>query len=227
CAWAVGIVYFIHRLAGAILMPRRPAWRLVGVHDAAAAKLLWLISAIAVVNVLDFLLETVSAILNPPLNVVVTLHLAANILIGILIVLVAGLKVTSDETGAPRRWPRPLGALLYLVGTGTIVVTLAGYVGMASFISRQIVITGGIVTMIWLGFQSAGAIISEGAFQQTAFGQKLGTFLGLKESSIDWLGLIFGLLLYPLILLLGVPLILLSWGFQPGDIQVMGMRLVS
>src|SRR5690606_88363 len=117
--------------------------------------------------------------------------------------------------------------MLHLVGFGTIVVTLLGYVGLASFISRQIVITGGIVTMIYLGFKSAGVIISEGAFQQTALGRRIGAFLGLKASSIDWLGLILGLLLYPLILALGVPLILLTWGFQPGDIQSLALRLTS
>lgn len=226
-AWIVAIVFFIHRLSGALLMPRLPDWRLVPVHDAAAAKLLWLLSAITVVTVFDFLSATVFAILNSPIGVVVALHVASNILVGILIILVARLEVATDPGGAPRQWPALLRAMLHLVGFGTIVVTLLGYVGLASFISRQIVITGGIVTMIYLGFKSAGVIISEGAFQQTALGRRIGAFLGLKASSIDWLGLILGLLLYPLILALGVPLILLTWGFQPGDIQSLALRLTS
>src|SRR5690606_3921704 len=47
------------------------------------------------------------------------------------------------------------------------------------------------------------------------------------EASIDWVGLVVGLVLYPLILVLGLPLILLTWGFQAGDIQSMAIRMMS
>ena len=55
-----------------------------------------------------------------------------------------------------------------------IGAALAGYVGLAKFVSQQIVITGAILATMYIGFLSARAMSEEGAFGQTKLGGRLG-----------------------------------------------------
>ena len=60
----IGIVFFVHRLASAVLSPRLPNWRLIAVDTRAARPLLWLVSATAFFTGIDFFLSTVYKVLD-------------------------------------------------------------------------------------------------------------------------------------------------------------------
>ena len=62
---------------------------------------------------------------------------------------------------------------LYLLGSVTIVAALLGYIGLARFMSIQMVFTGAILATMYIGFLSARAVSEEGAFARTAVGRRL------------------------------------------------------
>lgn len=221
------VIFYINWLANAVLSPRLPAWRLLPVHGDAARYLVWLVTALAIATGLDFLFGTIFEVLGSPLQLTVAAGVILNTIVGLLVLLIASVKPLTDEDGLPRRWPRIVRYPLYLLGFGTIAVTLFGYVGLAAFISQQIVITSGILVTMYLGFLSAGAVSAEGAFQQTAIGKYMGQFFGLSEMAVDRIGVIISLVLHFLILLIGIPVVLLNWGFKLGDIRAWAIRAFS
>jgi small-conductance mechanosensitive channel len=223
----ITVVFFIHRLSHAVLKPQLPNWRLVPVNDKAARLLVWLASATALMTAVDFLMSRVYGVLGSPLDLIVASNLVSNIVVGLFVILIGSVRPLSDGKGGSRRWPAIIRIPLYGIGAVTIAITLLGYVGLASFISQQIVITGGILVTMYLGFLSAGAVSAEGAFQQTVLGRRMGRFFGISEPAVDRFGLLSGLSVYLLILVLGIPVILMTWGFQFSEIRVWVIRLFS
>src|SRR5690606_3774959 len=118
-----------------------------------------------------------------------------------------------------KAWHPLLRIVLYLLGGGTLVAALLGYIGLARFIAQQIVITGAILTTMYVGYLSASAISEIGAFSRSRLGNKLGARFKLDEASEDQIGLIFSMVINILVLAIGVPLIFLQWGFRWGDIS--------
>lgn len=214
----VGVVFFIHRLAKAILSPRLPHWRLVQVETRAAWQLVALISATAFFTGLDYFLSSVFDTLGSPLALTVGQTLAATVLTGILVVLVGLIRPFADGEGRSLPWPPSIRVLLPALGLLTLIAALFGYIGFARFLSRQIVVTGAILAMMYIGLLSARAISEEGAFAQTGLGRRMERWFKLDAQALDQVGLVVSIAINLLMVLCGVPLILLQWGFQPGDL---------
>ena len=85
--------------------------------------------------------------------------------------------------------------------------------------SQQIVITGAILATMYIGILTAGAASEEGAFKSTPAGKALQRRFQLDDTALDQAGLGVSIVFYLIVGLLGVPLILLQWGFQWGDIR--------
>lgn len=79
--------------------------------------------------------------------------------------------------------------------------------------------TGALLATMYIGFLSARAISDEGAFAKTAFGRRIGRTFSLDESGLDQLALVLGVAINIFIVVIGLPLVLFLWGFQPGDIS--------
>jgi small-conductance mechanosensitive channel len=229
----IGLVFFVHRLGSSVLSPRLPNWRLIAVDTQAARLLLWLVSATAIFTGIDVFLSTVYSVLDSPLSLTVGESLIATVLTGILVVLIGLVRPFTGEDGRPRRWHPVLSATLFLLGGVTIVAALLGYIGFARFLSTQIVVTGAVLATMYIGFLSARAVAEEGAFAGTTLGRRFESRFSLDASTLDQLALVVSIAINILILVVGVPLILFLWGFQPGDIQawvynaVTGIRIGS
>ncbi len=104
---------------------------------------------------------------------------------------------------------------------------MSGYVGLARFGATQIVLTGAIVVTMYIGILSGRAVGKQGAFTKTAVGRYLAGRYKLSEIALDQIGLAAGLSIYAVALLFGLPLILLTWGFQIQDIQAAAVRLFT
>ena len=215
----VAIVFFVYRLSSAVFSPRRPAWRLVPVHTGAARALFWLACLTAFVSGLDFFAGKINQVMGSPLSLTVAKSFFATILVGFLVVVIGLVRPYLDEAGKPRRWHPLFRALAFLLGGGTILAALLGYIGLARFMSQQIVITGAILATMYIGYLSASAISEVGAFGKTSFGKALDRRFHFDETTEDQLGLVLSIVINVLVLAIGVPLILLQWGFQWGDIQ--------
>ena len=223
----IAVVYFIHRLAAAALAPRLPNWRLIQVETRPAWQLVALISATATFTGLDYFLSSVFDTLGSPLALTVGETLLATVFIGILVILIGLIRPFADAEGKPKPWPTSLRVLLPLLGLITLVAALLGYIGFARFLSRQIVVTGAVLAMMYIGFLSARAISDEGTFGQTALGRRLERWFKLDEATLDQLGLVVSITINLLVFFGGLPLILLQWGFQPGDMWAWGYTVAT
>jgi small-conductance mechanosensitive channel len=224
-------VYFVNKLARGILAPRMPAWRLVNLSNAGARLLYPLVVALVVVNALDFVLSSVSQTLSSPVVLTVAKGFVSVVIMALILIgMAAGkpmLAASGDPADSGQRWPRLILATLVIAGIGLIVTALFGYIGLARFVATQIVVTGAILTTMYIGYLSGKAVSAPEAFAHTAVGRWLETRYGLGAVSLDQAGLAAGLLINLLVLMLGLPLILLQWGFQIQDIELWFYRLMT
>lgn len=215
----ITIVYFVYRLTQEVFKPRNPNWRLVPIETPAARMLFWLAWLTALVTGVDFFASKVNDVMGSPLSLTVAKSLLATLLVGLLVMAIAFVRPYRDEAGNPRSWHPFFRALLVLLAGGTILAALLGYIGLARFISQQIVVTGAILATMYIGHLSASAVSDVGAFTRTSLGRRIEARFQLDESTEDQLGLVASIIINLLVLALGIPLILLQWGFQWGDIS--------
>ncbi|MEY9196985.1 mechanosensitive ion channel family protein [Sinorhizobium sp. CCBAU 05631] len=224
-------VFFVTRLASAVLSPARSSWRLVRVSDRGARMLMAPIFAMALVNGLDYLLGSISDSLGSPVLLTVAKSFLASIIIGLILMSMAWIRPTlrQDEPfDAPGRpWPRFISVSLLLLGAGLIAIALAGYVGLARFIATQIIVTGAILVTMYIGILTGRSVSKQGAFAETVGGRYLERRFKLEQVGLDQIGLVAGLGIYALVALFFIPLILLQWGFQIADIESWVYRFVT
>lgn len=221
------VIYFVYRLATATMRPERPAWRLFPITDRAASRLRALVVAMACVVGIDFLFSVGARIQSSPLGVSVLSNIVATILIGILILMIAGLKLFANEDGTARPWGRGVRAILFVLGLFPIAAGLLGYLGLAIYASRQIVINGAFVVTAIIGFMTASAIGEEGAFGNTRIGRWLRRHYNLSDTTVDRLGIMFGIGVNILVVVTLLPMMLLQLGFQPADLANYGATALS
>lgn len=215
--YVIAVVFFVSRLGMAVLSPKLPNWRLIPVESRAARWLMLLIIATALFTGLDYFLSSVYQVLGSPVALTVGEALASTVIIGVLVVLIGLVKPFVGEDGHPKPWPRLIRYVLLTLGGVTIVAALLGYIGLARFVSQQIVVTGAILATMYIGFLSSQAINEEDAFIKTTVGRRIKRMFTLDDTTLDQLGLVFSIIINLLVLVVGVPLILFQWGFQPGD----------
>ncbi|MDF1607584.1 mechanosensitive ion channel family protein [Hoeflea sp. YIM 152468] len=224
-------IYFISKLARAILAPATPAWRLVNLCNSGAQMLLPLVVALIIVNGLDYVLGVVSQTLGSPVVLTVSKGFFAVVIMALILIVMSRVKPMMSRSGDPadpgEPWPRVISVTLLLAGLGLLATAMLGYVGLARFAATQIIVTGAILTTMYIGYLSSKAISEPGVFAQTAIGRRIEDRFELGHVSLDQSGLGAGLLINLLVLLLGVPLILLQWGFQVQDIQLWFYRLMT
>ena len=222
----IAIVFLVNRLALAAFSPGLPNWRLLPVESGAATRLYWLVWITSIASGFDFIFSRVNDVLGSPLSLTVAKSLLATILVGILVILIARVRPYTNEDGTSRPWPRWLRYPLILIGVGTIAAGCFGYIGLARFISQQIVVTGAILATMYIGHLTAHALSDFGAFKNTMFGRWLDRQFNTSETLDDQLGLVFSVSIHLMVLAIGIPLILLQWGFQWGDITTWALRVV-
>ncbi len=216
----LAVVYFINRLASAILSPDLPNWRLIRVAPVPGRILLWLVTGTALVTGFDFIGEVLNETLDSPLSLTIAKSLLATVLVGLLITVIAFVNpIANEETGKPQAWPRGVKFLLLLLGLAPILAASLGYVGLARFVSQQIVVGGAILATMYLGFQSARALAEDGAFADTLLGQRLLERYKIEPVSLGHIGVAISVLINLLVLAWGIPLMLLQWRFQWEEIR--------
>jgi small-conductance mechanosensitive channel len=219
----VWFVNFVWKLTYGVLAPGEPEWRLVRITNRGASLLTLAVLAMAIINGLDYLLGAISEALNSPLVLTIVKSLLASVIIGLILIAISFIQPRlvegEDPDGPGHRWPRFFPLFLRVMGLLLILSVLTGYVGLARFASTQIVLTGAVIVLIYIGLLSGRAISKQGSFTDTATGRRLAERFNFGEVSLDQAGLVAGLGIYAFALILGIPLILLTWGFQIADIE--------
>lgn len=214
----VATVYFTTRLCWTGLAPSRPDWRLFPMTDAGARSFCRLYSAASVVAGVDFVLNRLNLVLESPLSLVVVRGFVACVVIGLLVILLGRLKPFRRANGEAKGWDTWFRWLLIGLGVLTIVAASLGYIGFSRFVARQPIITGALLATIYIGFQAARGMADLGGLRQTLFGRRLAERFSMSEPAQDQVGLGMALIIYLCLLLLGLPLILLQFGFLWGDV---------
>ncbi|TPL24188.1 mechanosensitive ion channel family protein [Mesorhizobium sp. B2-4-10] len=226
-ATVIGVVFCVNRLANAALEPRLPNWRLIPVESGPARWLVRLTTAMAVVISVNTFLSVINDKMGSPLSLTIARSFVATIVVGIILILMAMLRPFKARDGSWRPWPAWLRYLALALGLFTIIAALLGYIGLALFVSLQVVVTGTALVTAYIGFLSAQAIGDEGAFANTSVGRWLSVNSSYEDTALDQLGLVVSVAINVMIVLVFLPLILLMWGFQPGDIQAWAYKLAT
>ncbi|MBB5703827.1 small-conductance mechanosensitive channel [Ochrobactrum daejeonense] len=224
----LGLVFFIHRLASACISSDMPQWRLVPVAPRPGRILNWLITATALTSGLDSFFGTVNQILSSPLSLTMAKSLLATVMVGALILAIAFLKpVEREGDGAVHAWPRGFRTFLIILGLLPILAAGFGYIGMARFISQQIVVTGAFLVTMYMGFLTGRAISDEQAFASSQIGKAMRERFHFDDATLDQLGLVAGILINLIVALIGIPLVLMQLGFQWAELKSTFYRLMT
>ncbi|TIX39164.1 MAG: mechanosensitive ion channel family protein, partial [Mesorhizobium sp.] len=226
-AAVIAVVFCVNRLTNAALEPRLPNWRLIPVETGPARWLVRLTTAMAVAIGINYFLSVVNDKMGSPLSVTIARSFVATISVGVILILMSLLKPFKAGDGSWRPWPAWLRYTAVALGLFTIASALLGFIGLAIFVSVQVVVTGTILVTAYIGFLSARAIGEEGGFANTSIGRWLSANSSYEETALDQLGLVVSAAINIMIVLVFLPLILLMWGFQPGDIQAWAYKLAT
>lgn len=222
------VVLFIYRLARAVLSPDMPNWQLLPVAPKPARILIWLLTVAAFTHSIEYFLEVLNGVMSSPLSLTVAKSVIGTVMVGALMLAIAFLKPLRDaETGKPRSWPRLAKIILILLGLMPILAAVFGYIGLARFVAQQIVVTGAFIVTMYLGFLTARAITHEKAFANTSVGYSLRDKFNATDATLDQLGLVSGIAINLIVLLIGVPLVLMQFGFQWSELRNGFMRIMT
>lgn len=221
------VIFCVNRLTRAALSPSLPNWRLIEVEPTPGRWLIGMATAMAVVLGVSMFLGEVNEQMGSPLSITIVRSFIATIIIGLLMILIGLIRPFRDAEGRWRPWPGWLRGFLFAIGGFTVLTSLLGYIGLALFVSIQIVVTGTMVLLAYIGFLSAREISEEGAFAHTVFGRRLAALGHMNEATLDQLGLALSMAINLLIVAIFVPLALLIWGFQPGDLRAWIYKLAT
>ena len=214
------IVTAVCALIATALAPARPHWRLLPMDDRAAQRIRWLVVALSATYSLTLLLDTIRYVSNAPFTLTVAQSFVSSIIIaGLVIAILFTPRNAPNVEGAPEidwishlRWP------LWGIALTIMVTALAGYIGLARFISAQLIVTGTILAVLYLFLLWIDAVGESMADENAQLGRWLKEKAALDERRREQLALPVTLLLKSAAILFTVPLVLLQWGFDAKDI---------
>ncbi len=225
---SVAAIFFIQRLANALLSPGDPERRLIMVSDRAARVLVSFLIALAVIHVVDYFIGRSNEIFSAPLNLTVAKSLISSLLISAVLVMIALVKPFHDrESGRALGWPTWIRIPLLLIAIFIIAAAVSGYIGLARFAAAQVVVTGAILATMFIGVQAGQVMAAEGVFPHSTIGTRLKQKFSLSDTALDQLGLVLSFVVYAAVFIIGLPLILLQWGFNQLDIQTWLYRILT
>jgi potassium-dependent mechanosensitive channel len=209
---------FGHGVARGLLAPEHPHRRLVQEDDETAGcfynHLVWASRALGVLIVLQVIHKTLFA---PLVITVATNALFAAVTAAFLVHLVLRLGTIKKKHGdalIAASWAHPLGLLMaVLIG----VALVAGYAGVAAFISLRVIVAAAVFGALFLLLvitQTLFASINE----QTPKGQMLAESLGINPRTLGLSGALLSALIRVLLIVASFLLIIGPWEVSTADL---------
>ena len=118
-----------------------------------------------------------------------------------------------------RHRPRWLKLPLWIVALGIVVAALAGYAALARFAAQQLLVTGFVALLAWLGYLAIRAFTRESPQQSRTLGDLMQRHLGLDQPRREQLARLAEIVLTLALVLCALPFLMLQWGFAPADIR--------
>jgi small-conductance mechanosensitive channel len=213
----------VSALLYAVLAPKEPQWRLVSLANRPARRVARLLSAITAVYALDGALTEVTRAFFVPLALTVLQSFAsslafAGLLIGLLLTPFTPPSLGEAQIRS-RHEPRWLKLPLWMIAIGIVVVALLGYVALARFAAQQLVLTGLVVLLGWLGYLAIRAVTREPPQRGLPVSDLLEQRFGLDAPRRHQLARLTELALTFALVICALPFLMLQWGFSSADIR--------
>ena len=217
---------FFISLANAVLAPRSPSWRLVGLSDTAASGMMPAATMIGIVIAIGILLDATNAAIESPPELILASRGLVAIIIAILFMIAlraAAPTAPSDDdsiaTGEPKRtaWHLliPMG---WVVAAAAAIGPVAGYVAFGRFASGELVVGVTVLMSFVLLSQLSGAVIETALAYHTPVGRLLRQTVGLRSSTIRQMAVLLnGFTQLALAAFAGF-IILTTWGISSDDL---------
>ncbi|HVD73445.1 MAG TPA: DUF3772 domain-containing protein [Xanthobacteraceae bacterium] len=209
---------FGHGVARGLLAPEHPQRRLVQEDDETArcfySHLVWASRALGVLIVLQVIHKTLFA---PLVITVATNALFAAATAAFLVHLVlrlGSIKKNRGDALIAASWAHPLGLLMAVL---IAVALVAGYAGVAAFISLRVIVAAAVFGALFLLLvitQTLFASINE----QTAKGQMLAENLGINPRTLGLSGALLSALIRVLLIVASFLLIIGPWEVSTADL---------
>ena len=251
-AIAMGAFLYFVLLSSAsrgVLSPGAPPWRLPTMSDGLARTLNRLFTLLAGVFAVNEFMSALSAKLFMPVAFTAMQSgvLSAIVTMILIAILVVSGRRPSDEidevesqTGPAQSglfsWVGRLRFLLWLIVFVNIGALFLGYLALAAFISRQLIITMALFCGAYLLHLLADEALSSGLARDLVLGRFVRRTFSMSDRAVERLGLVLTTLTDVLLLLIVAPLLVLQWtvtwidlkswltvaffGFRVGDVTI-------
>ena len=219
-ARAIIIVVVVNALISAALSPSDHRWRLIPASNAAAVRISGLMLTIALIYAAGTFLQTAAILFKAPDSPRLALTMFPNTVIALLVavILLTPLRQQSIEGLPSSSWLRLLRLPAWLIAIAIVASGAAGYLYLSRFIAQQLIVTGAILTIVYLLLLWADGVAQAMGNESSSIGRWLAATAKLDQSSRQRLSVPVSLILKFAVLLCAIPLILNQWQFTWPDI---------
>lgn len=201
-------------------VPQERAEQLVHLHETSSRWLYRLLSLYVIVWLFDHVLQLIEKTTLASLAV----DFSRNFLFALLYALVLGCLlfvrlIRTDNHPVSQQtfgWPRWIYGIVSLLAIVIASATLLGYVNLAHFIGSQIVTTGGLLFLLSLVHLTAEYLSTPNKRISEDPEQDEDTHPSMISATQ---GVVLGIGLDLLVLLIGIPVLLLQWGYEWSEVQ--------
>ena len=200
--------------------PADHRWRLIPASNVAAVRISGLVLAMALIYGTATFLQTAAYLFKAPNSPRLALTLFPNTIIALLIVAILQTPLRSERIGGlpSASWLRILRLPIWLLALAIIASAASGYLYLSRFITQQLIVTGAILTIVYLMLLWADGIAQAMGSEKSGIGRWLSATGHLDHSGRQRLSVPVSLLLKFGVMLCAIPLILNQWQFSWPDI---------
>ncbi len=214
------VIVVVNALVSTALSPSDHRWRLIPASNGAAVRISGLVLTLALLYGTATFLQTAAYLFKAPDSPKLALTLSANTIIAVLIVAILQTPLRSERAeGLPSAsWLRILRLPIWLLALAIVASAAAGYLYLSRFITQQLIVTGAILTIVYLMLLWADGIAQAMGNDSSGIGRWLSATAHLDQGSRQRLSVPVSLLLKFGVMLCAIPLILNQWQFSWPDI---------
>ena len=217
---AIIVIVVVNALVSTALSPSDHRWRLIPASNAAAVRISGLMLTVALIYGAATFLQTSAYLFKAPDSPKLALILFPNTIIAVLVVAILLTPLRSERVeGLPSAsWLRILRLPIWLLALAIVASATAGYLQLSRFITQQLIVTGAILTIVYLLLLWADGIAQAMGNESSAIGRWLSATAHFDQGSRQRLSVPVSLLLKFGVMLCAIPLILNQWQFSWPDI---------
>ena len=219
-AESIVIVFTVAALVSTVFAPRASRWRLVAVSDAVAVRICGLVILLAFVYSLAALLYSMTLLARAPFELTMAVALPSSLLLVGLVVAILRTPIGEETSGGSSVMLfRTVRSLVWIIVCAIVLCALTGYLALANFLAQQLVVTGLILTLVYLMLVWVDGFAQCISDDSAVLGRWLGEQGKLDRGRREQLTLPVSLLLKLAVLIVAVPFIMLQWGYTRPDIE--------